>query len=143
MVIEPDFEAFSRVYDLEQPLCVYFRFIGDLETPVSVFLKLGEGQDHTFLFESIQGGETRGRYSVIGIRPDLIWRCRDGKAEINRQDQTRARDFRADTKLDQPLQSLRILLNEVRMDIPAALPPMAAGVFGYLGYDMVRHIEKL
>ena len=55
-----------------------------METPVSAFLKLGEGRDNAFLLESVQGGETRGRYSIIGIRPDLIWRCRDGKAEINR-----------------------------------------------------------
>ena len=63
---------------------MFRRLVADLETPVSAFLKLGEGRDNAFLLESVQGGETRGRYSIIGLKPDLIWRCRDDKAEINR-----------------------------------------------------------
>ena len=84
MAIEPDFTAFSRAYDEGRPQAVYTRRIADLDTPVSAYLKLAEGRDNAFLLESVQGGETRGRYSIIGLKPDLIWRCRDGKAEINR-----------------------------------------------------------
>src|ERR1700709_250287 len=84
MASEPDFGAFARIYDSGRPQVLYTRRVADLETPVSAFLKLGEGRDNAFLFESVQGGEARGRYSIIGLKPDLIWRCRDGKAEINR-----------------------------------------------------------
>jgi anthranilate synthase component 1 len=143
MAILPDYAAFARAYDGGQPQALYTRLIADLETPVSAFLKLGEGRDNAFLFESVQGGETRGRYSIIGLKPDLIWRCRNGKAEINRNARATPNDFVPDALPDKPLQSLRALINETRMTLPAALPPMAVALFGYLGYDTVRLIERL
>jgi anthranilate synthase component 1 len=143
MAILPDFAAFARAYDDRRPQALYTRLIADLETPVSAFLKLGEGRDNAFLFESVQGGETRGRYSIIGLKPDLIWRCRHGKAEINRNARAAPAAFVPDRLADAPLQSLRRLIAETRMDLPAGLPPMSVGLFGYLGYDMVRLIERL
>ena len=143
MAILPDFAAFARAYDGGRPQALYTRLIADLETPVSAFLKLGEGRDNAFLFESVQGGESRGRYSIIGLKPDLIWRCRDGKAEINRNARAAPGTFVPDALADAPLQSLRRLIAETRMELPAGLPPMAVGLFGYLGYDMVRLIERL
>ncbi|MBV9693313.1 MAG: anthranilate synthase component I, partial [Alphaproteobacteria bacterium] len=109
----------------------------------SAFLKLGVGRDNAFLFESVQGGESRGRYSIIGLKPDLIWRCRNGRAQINRRARSEPDAFEADALAGDPLQSLRALLAQTRMLLPARLPPMAVGVFGYLGYDMVRLIENL
>ena len=141
MQIEPDFETFSRLYDSGQPIPVHARLIGDLETPVSVYLKLSAGREISFLLESVQGGETRGRYSIIGIDPDLIWRCRDGRAEINRKALTDGSAF--DVSEGSPLASLRHLVEGVRMPLPQHLPPMAVGLFGYLGYDVVRLIERL
>jgi anthranilate synthase component 1 len=143
MAIEPEFSAFARSYDAGTPQAVFTRLIADLETPVSAFLKLGEGRDNAFLLESVQGGEARARYSIIGLKPDLIWRCRDGKAEINRNARANADKFVAADKADKPLASLRALLAECRMDLPPAVPPMAVGLYGYLGYDMVRLIERL
>ncbi|MBS0470401.1 MAG: anthranilate synthase component I [Proteobacteria bacterium] len=140
MANEPDFPAFARGYDAGRPQVLYTRLIADLETPVSAFLKLGEGRDNAFLFESVQGGEARGRYSIIGLKPDLIWRCRDGKAEINRS--ARSSD-QFTPESEAPLKSLRKLVAECRMELPSGLPPMAVGLYGYLGYDMVRLIEKL
>src|ERR1700744_4963429 len=116
MAILPDFAAFSRVYDAGQPQALYTRLIADLETPVSAFLKLGEGRDNAFLFESVQGGESRGRYSIIGLKPDLIWRCRNGKAETNRNARPTPATFVPDALVDKPLQSLRALMHETRMD---------------------------
>src|SRR3979411_1000554 len=84
MDIAPGFPTFASTYEAGKPQALYVRLIADLETPVSAFLKLAEGRDNAFLLESVQGGETRGRYSVIGLKPDLIWRCRGGRAEINR-----------------------------------------------------------
>jgi len=143
MAILPDFTAFARGYVEGRPQVLYTRLVADLETPVSAFLKLAEGRDDAFLFESVQGGETRGRYSIIGLKPDLIWRCRDGKAEINRNARADATRFVPDDKADKPLLALRVLLNEIRMELPDGVPPMAVGLFGYLGYDIVRLIDRL
>ena len=141
MAILPDFAAFARAYDRGEPQALYACLVADLETPVSAFLKLAEGRDNAFLLESVQGGEARGRYSIIGLKPDLVWRCRDGKAEINRSARSDADAFVAETL--PPLQSLRVLIEETAMTLPQGVPPMAVGLFGYLGYDMVRLIERL
>ena len=140
MSLAPDFEAFAQVYRSGRPQVLFRRLVADLETPVSAFLKLGEGQENAFLLESVQGGETRGRYSIIGFRPDLIWRCRGDVAEINHS--ALAGDTYVAEKA-KPLDSLRTLIQATRMELPHGLPPMATGLFGYLGYDMVRQIEHL
>ncbi len=141
MAIEPDFAGFARSYDAAKPQAVYARLIADLETPVSAYLKLAQGRDNAFLLESVQGGENRGRYSIIGLKPDLIWRCRGLKAEINRDALADPDAFAPDALAGDPLQSLRQLVKATQMELPAALPPMAVGLFGTLGYDMVRLIE--
>ncbi len=138
--INPDFAAFARAYAEGRPQAVYARHVADLETPVSAFLKLGEGRNNAFLLESVQGGETRGRYSIIGLRPDLIWRCQGDAAEINRQ--ALSKDEFSPLQ-EKPLESLRALIAETKMVLPEGVPPMAVGLFGYLGYDMVRQMEKL
>ena len=137
----PDFDPFRRTYEAGRPQVVWTTLVADLETPVSAMLKLTDGRPNGFLFESVQGGATRGRYSFIGLKPDLIWRCRAGKAEINRR--ARFDGNRFEPCAEPPLQSLRGLVHECRMETPASLPPMVAGLFGYLGYDMVRQMERL
>jgi anthranilate synthase component 1 len=119
---------------------VWTRRIGDLETPVSAILKLGAGKPGAFLLESVQGGEFRGRYSIIGIKPDLVWRVSGDRAEASRGGFADA-SFRP--QREAPLKSLRKLLARSALKLPEGLPPMAAGLFGYLGYDMVRLMEKL
>ena len=143
MAIEPDFTAFARAYDEGRPQAVYTRRIADLDTPVSAYLKLAEGRDNAFLLESVQGGETRGRYSVVGLKPDLIWRCRDGKAEINRGARSAPDAFEPADETARPFESLRLLFRATQMALPPHLPPMAVGLFGYLGYDLVRAVERL
>src|SRR3954466_15913903 len=83
-MILPTFDGFTTGHAAGRPQLLYTRLVADMETPVSAFLKLGEGKDNAFLLESVQGGETRGRYSIIGLKPDLIWRCQGAHAEINR-----------------------------------------------------------
>ncbi|BBK42891.1 anthranilate synthase component I [Allostella vacuolata] len=141
MDASPEFEPFAATYDAGRPQVVWCEFVADLETPVSAFLKMADSRPMSFLFESVEGGAVRGRYSVIGLKPDLIWRYRDGRAEINRS-------ARFDPHAFEPmelggLEALRALIEESKIDLPAALPPMAAGVFGYLSYDMVRLMERL
>jgi anthranilate synthase component 1 len=115
--------------------------VADLETPVAAFLKLAHGRPNAFLLESVEGGAARGRYSIIGMEPDLIWRCRGGRAEINRHARSAPHAFAAD---DRPaLDSLRALVAETRLEVPDTLPPMSGGLVGYLGYDMVRLMERL
>jgi len=143
MAIEPDFTAFASAYDDGRPQAVYTRRVADLDTPVSAYLRLAEGRDNAFLLESVQGGETRGRYSVVGLKPDLIWRCRNGKAEINRGARGAPDAFEPAEDADRPFESLRRLFRATQMALPPHLPPMAVGLFGYLGYDLVRAVERL
>ena len=120
---------------------VVHTFVEDCETPVSAFLKLGGGKPMSFLLESVEGGAVRGRYSIIGLEPDLIWRANGTRAEVNRDARGKPNAFTACP--EPPLQALHALIAESRIALPEALPPMAAGVFGYLGYDTVRLIEEL
>jgi anthranilate synthase component I len=92
----------------------------------------------SFLLESVEGGEVRGRYSIIGLEPDVIFRSDGAAAEINR---TPLNNPEAFAPAGAPLQALRALIAESRIALPDTLPPMAAGVFGYLGYDTVRLME--
>ena len=141
MQIEPSEGAFAARYARGEAQVVWTTLVADLETPVSAFLKLGGGKAMSFLLESVEGGAVRGRYSIIGLEPDLVWRSQDGKASINRAARTKPDAFEACAP--PPLQALRALIAESRIALPDALPPMAAGVFGYLGYDMVREMEHL
>ncbi|MFY0633191.1 MAG: anthranilate synthase component I [Vannielia sp.] len=139
--IEPSYEEFARAWEAGENQVVYTRLAADLDTPVSLMLKLAEAREDSFMLESVTGGEVRGRYSIIGLKPDLIWQCHDQSARINR-------DARFDPDSWQPeeaapLDSLRALLAESRITLPADLPSAAAGLFGYLGYDMIRLVEHL
>ena len=136
-----DFEAFSRRYLKGEAQVVATTLVADLETPVSAFLKLAGDLPNAFLLESVEGGQARGRYSMIGLKPDLIFRADGDRAEINRTPQTDRDAFVPCA--EPPLTALRALLAESAIDLPEGAPPMAAGVFGYLGYDMVRQMEKL
>ena len=140
MHIEPAADVFAERYARGEPQVVWTTLVADLETPVSAFLKVA-GKPMSFLFESVEGGAVRGRYSVIGLEPDLIWRLVDGRAEINRDARNAPQDF--SPCAEPPLEALRELVAESRIELPERLPPMAAGIFGYLGYDTVRLMEKL
>jgi anthranilate synthase component 1 len=138
---EPAFDAFTRAYAAGQVQVVVERLVDDLETPVSAYLKVAHGAPYSFLFESVEGGAWRGRYSALVMAPDLVWRCQGGAAEIAEGDDIAAGRFRPDG--EGALESLRDLVARSRLDLPRGLPPMAAGVFGVIGYDMIRLVEKL
>jgi anthranilate synthase component 1 len=140
MQIEPLATAFAKRYARGESQVVWTTLVSDLETPVSAFLKIAGQRPMSFLLESVEGGEVRGRYSIIGLNPDLIWRTIDGRAEIHGSSDERAR-FKPCNEA--PLVALRAIIAESRIDLPENLPPMAAGIFGYLGYDMVRLMEDL
>ena len=93
MSVSPDFDVFAKVHDRGKPQLVWTKLVADLETPVSAYLKLADGRPNSFLLESVEGGSVRGRYSIIGFKPDVIWRCARNKAEINRRARSDARAF--------------------------------------------------
>src|SRR5918994_481940 len=141
MAPRPELAEFIDAYAAGRPQVVWTSLVADLETPVSAMLKLAGGRPYSFLLESVEGGAVRGRYSAIGLKPDLIWRCFGNHAEINRV-------ARHDRAAFAPcpggaLTSLRELIGESRIALPQELPPMAAGLFGFMGYDMVRLMERL
>ena len=141
MSLHPSFEAFERDWAQGKNALVYARLAADLDTPVSLMAKLGEARTDTFMLESVTGGEVRGRYSIVGMKPDLIWTCHGTQASINREARFDSAAFTDQTGA--PLDNLRALLAECRVDLPEGLPAVAAGLFGYLGYDMIRLVENL
>ena len=141
MDVSPQRTAFVEAYEAGRPQVVWTTLVADLETPVAAMMKLAEGQRHGFLLESIEGGAARGRYSYIGLRPDLIWRCRGERAEINRG--VRLGQSQYEPSALPSLASLRALINECRIELPPELPPGSASLIGFFAYDFVRLIERL
>ena len=140
MKIFPDYKQFNRSYTLGKTQLVWSVLPSDLDTPVSVALKLQE-EKYLGLFESVEGGKSRARYSFITLDPDIIWICNNSSASLTYAD-TGNTEIVASTGED-IFSSLRKIIKDSTIDIPAGLPPMAAGLFGYMGYDMVRYMEKL
>ncbi len=139
---QQSFDDFAQAYAAGKPALVSETLVADLETPVSAFLKLtAKRRGNVFLLESVEGGATRGRYSMIGMDPDIIWRAQGDRCEINRN--ALADPYSFEDCGVKPLDGLRALIAESAIPADASLPPMAAGVFGYLGYDMVRQMEEL
>jgi len=135
------FDAFASRYQVGASQIVFRRVVADLETPIGAYLKLAEGRANTFLFESVQDGAIKGRYSMIGLLPDLILEVKAGRASINREATLDPNRFEPlDTP---PLEALRALVAESQVEVPEGLPSTAAGIYGYLGYDMVRFMEEL
>jgi anthranilate synthase component 1 len=141
MALTPAFDAFAKAYDSGRNQVVYTRLAADLDTPVSLMLKLTGAAKDAFVLESVTGGEVRGRYSIIGMKPDLIWHCHGTTSRLNRQARFDPDAF--DDMPGDPLAALRSLIAESKIDLPDDLPQAAAGLFGYLGYDMIRLVEHL
>jgi anthranilate synthase component 1 len=138
---QPDYLSFAANYEAGRPQLVWRRLIDDLETPVSAYLKIARGAPYAFLFESVEGGAWRGRYSIVAMNPDLVWRCRGDSAELAEGPAIGEGCFRP--LEGKALDSLRDLVAQSRLEIPPGLPPMAGGLFGVFGYDMVRLCERL
>lgn len=141
MALTPDFDSFAQAYEAGEHQVVYTRLAADLDTPVSLMMKLAGDAPDAFVLESVTGGEVRGRYSIIGMKPDIIWECHGQGSRINRE--ARFDPTAWEEQSDAPLEALRHLIAESRIDLPADLPAASAGLFGYLGYDMIRLVEHL
>ena len=137
----PPVEAAISALAAGRPALVWRRQIADTETPVAAALKLIEPGRGDYLLESVEGGETRGRHSMIGLAPDLVFRAQGAQAEINRHWLTNRAAFEP---CEAPaLQALRDLAAGCRMEVPAELPPALACLVGYFGYETVGLVERL
>ena len=141
MPVHPTFSDFKKCFEGKKGQVVWTNLVSDLDTPVSALLKLGAENKYISLLESVEGGSVRGRYSFISLKPDLIWKCHGEKAEVKRNPEEEDASF---SQCEQPtLNALRSLIEESKLELPEELPPMAAGLIGYLGYDTVRLTEDI
>ena len=137
--ITPAYGEFAANCDAGKGQLVWTKIIADSETPVSIMRKLYQEDEPCFLLESVEGGEVRGRYSIIGIDPDLLWRCRGNESEICRDASSQKyAKCEGDT-----ISSLKSLIAESKLDMPKDLPSMSAGLIGYMGYDMIKLVEDI
>ena len=141
MTLFPAAASFAKTYADGQPQAVWTELVADLETPVSAMLKLAAGQSYSFLLESVEGGTVRGRYSVLGLDPDIVWRCVGENAEVAHLAPGKTGDFQPCDETS--LAALASLIAETQFSLPDGVPPSAAGLFGYMSYDMVRLMEVL
>lgn len=134
-------EAARTALSEGRPALVWRRQLADTDTPVAAALKLIEPGRGDFLLESVEGGEVRGRHSLIGLAPDLVFRAHGEQAEVNPHWLT---DRAAFSPAGQPtLEAFRALVQSCRMDVPAELPRALACLVGYFGYETIGLVEKL
>ncbi|WP_417594803.1 anthranilate synthase component I family protein [Parasphingorhabdus sp.] len=134
-------EAARAALDSGKPALIWRRQVADTETPVSAALKLMEDGRGDYLLESVEGGETRGRHSMIGLAPDLVFRADGAEAAINRtwlQDRGAFARESGDS-----LSVLRSLVKACQMEVPEELPRALACLVGYFGYETIGLVEKL
>jgi anthranilate synthase component I len=138
---EENDQSARKLLEAGKPALVWRSIVADTETPVSAALKLFESERGDFLLESVEGGAVRGRYSLIGLAPDLVFRAYADSCEINRNWLFDRNTF--SPIADGSLKTLRDLVNECRIDVPEGLPPALACLVGYFGYETVGLVEKL
>jgi len=134
-------KAATVALDAGQPTLVWRRLIADTETPVGAAVKLIQPGRGDFLLESVEGGEVRGRYSLLGLDPDLVFRATGTACEINRNWRNAPRDF--ESLPGNSLEELRALVASCRIDVPQELPQALACLVGYFGYETIGLVEKL
>ena len=133
---QPDLQTFEKLATEAKLIPVYREIVADLDTPLTIFAKVASTDSHAFLFESLEGGEKWGRYSFIGFDPLMTFTSSQEQMEIISNGETEKR-------IGNPLDELRKLLASFDAHPAAYLPRFFGGLVGYLGYDMVRFMEKL
>ena len=133
----PSLEKFCSLTEKGNLIPIYREILADMETPVSAFKKIDDGE-YSFLLESIAGGEKWARYSFLGSSPGKIFRCSGEQYEVLERDRVVHRGQSSD-----PLAEIKQLMAAYRPVQVDGLPPFFGGLVGYLGYDMVRFFEEL
>ncbi len=134
---KPDLKLFEKNYISGKKQILYYSLSADVHTPVSILIRL-QKEKYAFLFESVEKGSQKGRYSVIGIKPDLIWQCKNNKSFI-----TDVINSKKIIEKKNPLESLTNFIKSNKFKLPEELPSIAAGVFGYMGYEMIQFFENI
>ena len=131
-----EFQSHARTFSV---IPVWQEFHADLDTPVSAYLKISARfPDDHFLLESVEGGEKWARYSFIGFDPYLRVRADGNRVAIRKGEVESVRALDGD-----PLKELAGILSGIRYQQATGLPRLSGGAVGFIGYDYVRHIEKI
>ena len=133
---KPDLETFKKLATEAKLVPVYREILADLDTPLTIFAKVASQDSHAFLFESLEGGEKWGRDSFIGFDPLMTFASSQEHIEIKRGGTT-------ETRTGNPLHELKNLLASFKAHQAESLPRFFGGLVGYLGYDMVKFMERL
>lgn len=137
IILEPKFKDFKEKYENGIPQIVGFKFSSNDKTIISSYLKTSRNNKNSFLFESLEDGDTKGRFSIIGLNPDLIFKVKDNESIIEKN------GIEVSRKSGQVNESVKEFIKNSHLEIPKNIPSVAAGVYGYIGYDFVRNIENL
>lgn len=135
-----DYQGFADLYEAGKSQIMSVDYIADLDTPVSVYMRLTGGADYSFLLESVEGGAVKGRYSIIGYAPDMLWRCQGDEVSINNAPLDGGTFTSVETP---PLTALREVVQNSKVDETGDLPPAVSSLVGYMGYDMIANVEEL
>ncbi len=136
----PDRATVYRLFEQGDLVPVYRKLLADLETPVSVYLKLAQFSDSSFLLESVEGGEQVGRYSFLGVNPKGMLTVQRNTVTITRHGETTTRALESG---EDPLHAIQAEFEHVQPVAVEGLPRFIGGAVGYLSYDVVRHFERL
>jgi len=131
-------KGFTKNYNLGKKQIIYHTLSADIHTPVSILIKL-KNEKYSFLYESVEKGSQKGRYSIIGLKPDLVWECKNNKCTVLNL----LKNKKTSTFEQNPLKSLKKLIKENKAIIPEVLPSISSGLYGFLGYEMIQHFESL
>ena len=136
---KPSLKEFIKLSQKGNVIPVYMEINADLDTPVSAFLKIKQG-DYSFLLESVEGQEKIARYSFLGTNPSLIFKSKGRKIEVIDVLKNKSRSF---VTKKTPLDEIKKIMQDFRSVELAGLPRFYGGLVGYMGYDAVRFFEKI
>ncbi len=131
-------DKFFKNYNQGIPQIIKKEFIADIETPISSLIKISENEEYSFLLESVEGGDQRGRYSILGCDPDIIWEVNKNKAKVTSLNQDLDLSFLS----EDPIKSLKQLVDFSKINKESNSSPFPVLV-GYLGYPMIQLMEKI
>ena len=141
-MFRPSLQEFAHLAADAGLVPIYREIVADLDTPLTIFAKVAVGESHAFLFESLEGGEKWGRYSFIGIDPIVTFASRGNQVTIIREGAVEEQEGDPLEALQTLLKSFNACNSEMACD-PELLPRFFGGAVGFLGYDMVRFMERL
>lgn len=139
-MLTPSFDDYKKIAADGNSIPVYQDIRADIETPVSAYWKLAHDQTYSFLLESVTGGEQLARYSILGVTPKKVIRCKNGKGRVV------TKDSETPFELAEGQDPLDVLKEELNSVTPIPLPGLKhflGGAVGLMAYDIVRYFERL